>query len=323
MKQNPLLLYKIGLAVIGVFVIVLVVMVVTQANGAKQDTNSFNEATKIANTLNDYIDSNGTVPQSLSDAGVVNIPSSVTYTKVSDSSYRFCVTYNSESSNFNATATETSLLSSAVNGANGSTNLNDFSGGTAKASGILIIDPTHHKGKNCQTVSPYSLNSNGLSVNDSSSLSTSPSTASTSPLPSSLCGSSSAGLTCYSVTPGGSFKSYTILFFPGSSVQNQPGAIGTISQLSSTSAGSGNAVIQIIGSGGSASSCATQTGSSVLSSYASNGTTETACSDTVGNTYQYFGIANLNGQSYYINMVSQSPISTPTVNNIFSSIKPM
>lgn len=84
MKQNPLLLYKIGLAVIGVFVIVLVVMVVTQANGAKQDTNSFNEATKIANTLNDYIDSNGTVPQSLSDAGVVNIPSSVTYTKVSD-----------------------------------------------------------------------------------------------------------------------------------------------------------------------------------------------------------------------------------------------
>ncbi|HEY8999351.1 MAG TPA: hypothetical protein VIM53_03455 [Candidatus Saccharimonadales bacterium] len=90
--RNSLFAYKVGLAAIGIFVLSLVVYVATQAGATKQDTQTYNAANSIAQKLNGYIDTQGTIPSSLQVAGATNVPPTVTYVKLSDSSYKFCVT---------------------------------------------------------------------------------------------------------------------------------------------------------------------------------------------------------------------------------------
>lgn len=136
--------YKIGLAVIGAFTLVIVAVVIAQASATKQDSATYTSATKIADSLNNYVNQNQTIPDSLSSAGVPIVPPAVTYHKLSVSSYRFCVAYKATSSGFNAASVESNLI------AGGALSSSAPSADTTS----LYIDSSHHKGQNCQTIKP-------------------------------------------------------------------------------------------------------------------------------------------------------------------------
>jgi hypothetical protein len=144
MKTN-LKKYKIGLLVLLVLTIGLAGLVIVQAGGTKQDAKTDTAANNIADTLNNYVDTNQIVPTSLSEAGVSTVPSSISYQKLSDSSYKFCITYKSNSSGFDASGAVSNVV---TGGTIFNTPLQPADNST------LIIDTTHHKGANCQTVQP-------------------------------------------------------------------------------------------------------------------------------------------------------------------------
>jgi len=143
--KKPLLAYKIILSVIGVFSLGILFYVVSQAGLNKTDTNTYSRATDIAGNLQSFTDSRGYAPGSLSAANIRNVPASITYTKLSENSYQFCVDYKADSSDFDATSVEGDILTQSV-GSDSSSSQN------AATDGFLVIDPTHHKGNNCQTV---------------------------------------------------------------------------------------------------------------------------------------------------------------------------
>lgn len=144
--KPTLLKYKIGLAVLLAFALVMTGMVMVQASGTKQDTKTNNAASDIADKLNSYVDNNQTVPGSLAEAGAKNVPKTISYTKLSDTSYKFCATYKGNSSGFDATGTATDLLSGSGSG----TISNEPN--IPVDNSFLTIDPTWHKGANCQTI---------------------------------------------------------------------------------------------------------------------------------------------------------------------------
>ena len=117
--SSKLTAYKIGLGVVGLLTIVLLIMVIISASTYKYDNHLNQQATNIANILNNYITNNGQIPASLSAAGIANVPSGITYTQVSNSSYRFCIDYKASQNGFSATQLETQLITSTTgNGGN-------------------------------------------------------------------------------------------------------------------------------------------------------------------------------------------------------------
>lgn len=144
--KSTLLRYKIGLAVLLAFAFVMTGLVLVQASGTKQDTKTNSAASDIADKLNTYVDNNQKVPGSLAEAGAKNVPSTISYTKLSDTSYKFCATYKGNSSGFDATGTATDLLSGS--GSSSITNEPNI----PVDNSYLTIDSTWHKGANCQTI---------------------------------------------------------------------------------------------------------------------------------------------------------------------------
>lgn len=153
--SQPITKYKIGLAVVGLFTVAITIWALAQAGATKQDNNTYNTANNIANKLNSYTESNDTAPYSLSYAGVNNPPSTITYTRLSDSSYRFCIYYKTASSNFDASSAESDLFTSSVSDSNSYSGSLDYG-----ANGYLFIDTSHHKGNNCQVVNLYTDSTN-------------------------------------------------------------------------------------------------------------------------------------------------------------------
>jgi|GEM_PF-2803817 len=146
--KSSMLKYRIGFAVLGVFTLVLFIVVIVQASGTKQDNQTYKKATEVANKLNDYTGSHP-APTDLSNIGVSDIPSTIAYKKITDSSYKFCVTYKSKSANFSASDVETGLLTGSA-----SSSADNFSSDST-AQYYLTIDPSHDKGQNCQTIKTY------------------------------------------------------------------------------------------------------------------------------------------------------------------------
>lgn len=150
--KATLLKYKIGLGVLFAFALVLVGVVMVQASSTKQDTKTNNAAQAIADKLNTYTSDNDTVPATLADAGAKNVPSTISYTKLSDTSYKFCATYKGDSSGFDATGVATDLMT-------GSSSTDSTPNLPADKS-ELMIDSTYHKGANCQTVQMFRILAN-------------------------------------------------------------------------------------------------------------------------------------------------------------------
>ena len=143
--------YKLGFGMVALFGIILVVIVVVQASATKSDNNTYQQASGIADKLNTYTESNNVIPDSLATAGVGDTPSSVNYHKLSNTSYQFCVTYKTTSSGFDASNVETQLLTAEATAVGSSSS-------TPADNTYLYLDSTHHKGQNCQTISPVIYN---------------------------------------------------------------------------------------------------------------------------------------------------------------------
>lgn len=145
-QRDGLRYYKIGLLVLGIFAIGLVILTLTQAGKAKQDTKTSDAAQSIATKLNDYVNSNQTVPSSLTEAGIKSVPDTVTYTKQSDNTYKFCIKY--QTSNID-TDVLSYWISRGMYGGMG----DDTS--PASPEDMLFVSPLHKKGNDCQTVKMY------------------------------------------------------------------------------------------------------------------------------------------------------------------------
>ncbi len=143
--RSSLKAYKIGLGVLAIFAVGLAVYVFLQAGATKQDSKINDEANTISNTLNSYVDDNEIIPTTLAEAGIKNVPSTISYQRLSNSQYKFCITYKTTSSGFDATGTVTDMLTGGQ--------IYD-SGGDFSDNSDLYISDTYHKGVNCQTVDP-------------------------------------------------------------------------------------------------------------------------------------------------------------------------
>src|ERR1700761_6201057 len=104
MNSKQLLKYKIGLLVIGLFTLGLVVFVLVQAGGTKQDAQTDKLANSMADQLNNYTDDNSVTPKTLQQAGITKTSPNISYTRESDTKYKFCATYKTTSSGFDPSA---------------------------------------------------------------------------------------------------------------------------------------------------------------------------------------------------------------------------
>ncbi len=151
MNRSGIIKYRIGLGVIGLFTVIMLVLVLIQAGVTKQDTQTDKLANSMADSLNSYTDSNFAVPATLRQAGIIKTSPYITYTKVSNSKYKFCVTYKTTSSNFDPSMAVNNVLMGGVSSWDSSS--------SAGTNTDLYIPISHHKGVNCQTVD---LGSDGL-----------------------------------------------------------------------------------------------------------------------------------------------------------------
>lgn len=140
--KSTLLKFKIGLLVLFVFTISLVVYVSMQAGKAKADLKTNETASKIADKLNAYTYQSG-VPESLGAAGIRDVPDEIVYTKLSDTKFRFCITYRAESSGFKPDTVVQDAITGYYMGQ---------LGGNGESSNYLFIKGSHKKGENCQEV---------------------------------------------------------------------------------------------------------------------------------------------------------------------------
>jgi hypothetical protein len=161
MKKSPLFKYQVGLAVLGGLVLGLLAFVIVQAGSARQDAKTQKTAEAIATKLNNYLVSEQAVPESLDVIKVDDVPETITYKKLSDESYKFCVTYKSAGNPASATA----LMSQATGG------YSDLytGGGDTAYNDTLYISTTHKKGEHCQTIKPYLYTSSYKDTSDYSS----------------------------------------------------------------------------------------------------------------------------------------------------------
>ena len=160
--------YQIGLGVLGLFTLVLLIFTIIQAGATKSDNKTFQSAQSTASKLGIYINDQQTIPKSLDQAGATNVPDSIRYNKLSDSSYEFCVTYKA-SSGFDASQAQAEAFSG-LNGYNANNSSGDYGGKNS----FLYIDSNHKKGENCQTITPYLSNYGGAGSGSYSDTSTSP-----------------------------------------------------------------------------------------------------------------------------------------------------
>ena len=167
--------YKIGIFVLILFALGLFGYVAYTGLASKDDAKTYKAAQKIAEKLNNYT-LNKEPPNSLSELGVKDVPSTITYTKKSSSSYEFCATYKYAAS---SSVDIGDIFTGATITGTGSGAYPDPGSGDTNY-GYLYISPNYKKGKNCQTITGvygggyYNYNLNDQ-LNNSSSSSSQPS----------------------------------------------------------------------------------------------------------------------------------------------------
>jgi hypothetical protein len=175
---------------------------------------------------------------------------------------------------------------------------------------FLVFHKSNKQGSNIST--PSSSKSATSSSSQSTKSSNSSDTSTTSVA---TCKASPVvGLSCYDLSMG----PFSLLFFPSATVSTSSSGV-----LQIISPANGSTTLQFADAGTAASACTDQTNIKQLFNYTSNGTPEVACYDTVDGSYQYSGAIQINSHAYYLNMVSQAPISTALLQSIFTSITPM
>lgn len=152
--------YFIGIGIIGVIVFGLSIYIISLGVQSKQDKETYEKGSDAATKLNSYIRTNREIPDSLEEAGITDIPDSITYTK-NDSTYEFCATYKADRGYGG------SDITSVVTGA-ALRNYDyeyDYDDSDYQPS-TLYLSYSYKKGENCQTVKPIGLRSSRSSDND-------------------------------------------------------------------------------------------------------------------------------------------------------------
>lgn len=160
MQKNKIFKYQIGLVVIGLFTLGITIFLVIQAGVTKQDNDTFERANKTANALNKYLDEIQTIPESLEKAKITYDKETVTYKKVSDESYKFCVTYKADSSSIDGA----SLVSAVMYG--GFDGQMSYSDEDYEYNSLYLADYSRKKGENCYNVRPYVYNNSDTSYSE-------------------------------------------------------------------------------------------------------------------------------------------------------------
>jgi len=94
MPQRPKLLkYYLFFGVLMLAAIAAVAFTISTASDSKTDKATAEKISEISTKLDTFISNNSQVPATLDDAGVNNVPSSISYKKISDSEYKICATY--------------------------------------------------------------------------------------------------------------------------------------------------------------------------------------------------------------------------------------
>lgn len=146
--------WRFGIAVLLVVVLGLLGYVLYLGVQGKQDKATLRTAQTVADKLNGYVNSTQKVPDSLNQAGIKDVPSTISYTKKSSSSYEFCVTYKTANIDVGSDVQQ-GLTSAATNRMLGS-------GASGLTSSQLAVNATHKAGKQCQTVKAELFNFDNL-----------------------------------------------------------------------------------------------------------------------------------------------------------------
>ncbi len=146
--KSTLLKYKLGLLVIGLFAVFLLVFVLLQANAAKQDVKTTKAARATAEKLSNYVLEKQTIPSTLSSAGLQDVPATIRYEKLSASQYKFCITYKTKRTGFDASSAAQQAIIGYYSAGESS--------GDYTSERYLTIPDAHQKGENCQTIEPLS-----------------------------------------------------------------------------------------------------------------------------------------------------------------------
>ncbi len=146
--------YYIGLIVIGVLVLGLGGYVIAQGSSSKHDKQTEKKAQEVAETLDRYISDKQKIPNSLDEAGVRNVPNTISYRKVSESEYEVCVDYKTASTySYGAGGIISGLIYGRYAG-DYQYESSDYGSSSYKPSSLYYYG-NHKKGKDCQTAQPY------------------------------------------------------------------------------------------------------------------------------------------------------------------------
>jgi type II secretory pathway pseudopilin PulG len=148
--------YYIGLFIIGILALGVSGYVLSIGVQARQDVKTEKSAQDIANKLNEYINNKQTIPATLSEAGVHDVPSTISYNKLSEAEYKFCITYKA-AKGYGGSSITTAVTGAALSQMYNTPSYTDTTYPSTEPSS-LYPDYTHKKGENCQTIKPYLYN---------------------------------------------------------------------------------------------------------------------------------------------------------------------
>lgn len=194
--------YYIGVVVLVVFAAGLVGYTIASGSDAKTDKKTTEKANAVAMKLDSQISMDGKIPENLDALGVKDIPPTVTYKKISDEKYKFCVTYKSAGSAFDAGLF--SLFGGALYGGALSAGAESYEPSEGYLDSYYLIY-NHKKGENCQTVKPYGTGGyygkdvSGLGLSDDSVTDFGSSSSTPAPQYTPVCSSQSSGFTGYGI----------------------------------------------------------------------------------------------------------------------------
>lgn len=146
--QPKLLKYYLFFAVLLLVAVGAVVFTLSKATGTKADKATSAKMIEIAEKLESFTGSKGQIPETLDDVGVNNVSSAIAYTKVSETKYKICVTYNLDGTSFASRWSQflASRIYKVQAGAPG--------GFSASFIDLYPLAFAYQKGQTCQTVTP-------------------------------------------------------------------------------------------------------------------------------------------------------------------------
>lgn len=147
--------YYLGLIFLGLLTLGLGGYVISLGLQSRQDAKTEKKVQEISETLNSYVDANQTIPEDLEEAGIKDVPSTISYTKLSEEKYEFCATYKAAKGYSGGGVT--SLVTGAVFAGLTGVNSSSYDSDAYYDYEPSALYPSYYytKGKNCQTIKPY------------------------------------------------------------------------------------------------------------------------------------------------------------------------